>query len=85
MKSRHCLNPNSFSSLIHLRLRGQCRRTENYTEERTQSAESSVTKGLDQRLATTLELRSHLHTAINNTVDELSLQNTMKCRLQVRS
>lgn len=67
------------------RLRGQSRRTETYTEERTQSAESSVTQGLDQRLASTLELRTHLHHAINNTIDELALQNTMKSRLQVRT
>lgn len=78
---------NKLSLLVVLssRLRGQSRRTENYTEERTQSAETSVTQGLDQRLSSTLELRTHLHTAINNTVDELALQNTMKCRLQVRS
>ncbi|XP_063861389.1 tektin-4-like [Scylla paramamosain] len=65
------------------RLRGQSRRTETYTEERTQSAENSVTHGLDQRLASTLELRTHHHHAINNTIDELALQNTMKSRLQV--
>ncbi|KAK8398833.1 hypothetical protein O3P69_004137 [Scylla paramamosain] len=65
------------------KLRGQSRRTETYTEERTQSAENSVTHGLDQRLASTLELRTHLHHAINNTIDELALQNTMKSRLQV--
>ncbi|XP_045132773.1 tektin-4-like isoform X2 [Portunus trituberculatus] len=65
------------------KLRGRSRHTETYTEERTQSAENSVTQGLDQRLASTLELRTHLHHAINNTIDELALQNTMKSRLQV--
>ncbi|MPC16110.1 Tektin-4 [Portunus trituberculatus] len=64
------------------KLRGRSRHTETYTEERTQSAENSVTQGLDQRLASTLELRTHLHHAINNTIDELALQNTMKSRLQ---
>ncbi|XP_069956781.1 tektin-4-like [Cherax quadricarinatus] len=65
------------------RLRNKSRQTEAYTEERTRTAQDSVTKGLDERLSSTLELRSHLHHAINNTIDELALQDTMKTRLQV--
>nr|XP_045594440.1 tektin-4-like [Procambarus clarkii] len=65
------------------RLRNKSRQTERYTEERTHTAQDSVTKGLDERLGSTLEHRSHLHHAINATVEELALQDTMKTRLQV--
>ncbi|XP_071550321.1 tektin-4-like [Panulirus ornatus] len=64
-------------------LRTKSRQTESYTDERTHNAQNSVTRGLDQRLSSTLELRSHLQQAISNTVDELALQDTMKTRLQV--
>lgn len=65
-------------------LRTRSRQTETYTEERTHNAQDSVTKGLDHRLSSTLEVRSHLHHAITDTINELALQDTMKTRLQVR-